>query len=63
MKWNGVIEAYRSFSFPSRQNSRDLSGWNEGNTPLIFSPRLSELGGARSPGLYQFEGLNPHRLL
>lgn len=51
----GVIARYREY-LPVTENTPVVS-LNEGSTPLIFSPRLSEKSGHRV--YLKFEGLNP----
>lgn len=53
----GVIERYREF-LPVNASTPVIS-LGEGNTPLIFSPRLSERAGNRSRIFIKYEGLNP----
>jgi threonine synthase len=57
MSWDGVIEAYREF-LPVTAKTPVVS-LNEGNTPLIFSPRLSKLVGKEASVYIKYEGLNP----
>jgi threonine synthase len=57
MSWNGVIDAYREF-LPVTDKTPIVS-LNEGNTPLIFSPRLSEMVGKEASVYLKYEGLNP----
>ncbi|MBI4025909.1 MAG: threonine synthase [Verrucomicrobia bacterium] len=57
MRWNGIIEAYRRF-LPVNAKTPVVT-LNEGNTPLIFSPRLSEMVGKEASVYLKFEGLNP----
>jgi len=57
MSWNGVIAAYREF-LPVNEKTPVIS-LNEGNTPLIFSPRLSEKVGPAAKVWLKYEGLNP----
>jgi threonine synthase len=57
MSWNGIIDAYRQY-LPVSANTPIVS-LNEGNTPLIFSPRLSELVGKEASVYIKYEGLNP----
>lgn len=57
MKWNGVIEAYRKW-LPVTAKTPVIT-LHEGNTPLLFSPRLSELVGHDARVYIKFEGLNP----
>ncbi len=55
MVWRGLIDRYRKF-LPV-DNRTPVVTLNEGNTPLIFSPVLSDLTGA---SVYlKYEGLNP----
>jgi threonine synthase len=53
--WRGVIEAYRSRL--SVSDKTPVVTLNEGNTPLVDAPRLSEEVGARV--LLKVEGANP----
>ena len=53
----GVIERYRDF-LPVT-NSTPVISLGEGNTPLIFSPRLSERIGTDARVFIKYEGLNP----
>jgi threonine synthase len=53
----GVIERYRRF-LPVSQATPVVS-LNEGSTPLIFSPRLSQLVGPDCQVYLKHEGLNP----
>jgi len=57
MNWRGVIHAYRSY-LPVTEKTPIIT-LNEGNTPLIFSPRLSELVGKEARVYLKYEGLNP----
>jgi len=57
MRWNGVIEAYRSYLPVTAQTP--VVTLREGNTPLIFSPRLSGLVGKEAAVWLKYEGLNP----
>ena len=55
MSWRGIIEQYRSF-LPVTDKTPVVS-LNEGNTPLIYSERLSKTIGGK---IYlKYEGLNP----
>jgi len=53
--WRGVIERYREFLAVSDQTP--VVSLLEGNTPLLFAPRLSERVGARV--FLKIEGANP----
>ena len=57
MSWRGIIEAYRPFLPVS--NKTPVVTLNEGNTPLIFSPRLSEMVGREASVYIKYEALNP----
>jgi threonine synthase len=57
VKSTGVIERYRRF-LPVTDNTPVIS-LNEGSTPLIHSPRLSELIGRGSQVYLKYEGVNP----
>lgn len=57
MSWNGIIEAYRPY-LPVTEKTPIIS-LHEGNTPLIFSPRLSEWVGKEASVYLKYEGLNP----
>jgi threonine synthase len=57
MSWKGIIEAYREY-LPVT-NKTPIISLNEGNTPLIFSPRLSEILGRETQVFIKYEGLNP----
>lgn len=57
MKWPGVIEAYREF-LPVTKKTPVVT-LLEGNTPLLFSPRLSERLGRDCRVYIKYEGLNP----
>ena len=53
--WKGIINQYRSYlDFPENGTVVTL---NEGNTPLIFAPKLSKLKNANV--FLKYEGLNP----
>jgi len=55
MSWKGIIDHYREF-LPVSEKTPVVT-LNEGNTPLIFSPKLSEAIGL---SVYlKYEGLNP----
>jgi threonine synthase len=56
-KSRGVIERYREF-LPVSATARIIS-LGEGNTPLIFSPRLSERVGRGCDVFVKNEGVNP----
>jgi threonine synthase len=53
----GVIERYRPF-LPVSEKTPVIS-LNEGSTPLIYSPRLSDLVGRGTQVYLKFEGMNP----
>jgi len=53
--WQGIINHYASY-LPVNDNTPRIT-LNEGNTPLVFLPRISELVGAEVYAKY--EGLNP----
>jgi threonine synthase len=53
----GVIDRYREYLPVS--DSTPVVALGEGNTPLIFSPRLSELVGRDCEVFVKYEGLNP----
>lgn len=53
----GVIERYREF-LPVSDSTLIIS-LGEGNTPLIHSPRLSEIVGGETEVYLKYEGLNP----
>jgi len=55
--WNGVIDAYRPF-LPIGPHAPVVT-LHEGNTPLVFSPKLSEMVGAEASVYIKNEGLNP----
>ena len=55
MKWQGVINQYKDY-LPVNENTPIIS-LNEGNTPLIYSCRLSERTGLNV--YLKHEGLNP----
>lgn len=55
--WNGVIEAYRPY-LPVTEKTPVVT-LNEGNTPLIFCHRLSELVGKEVRVYLKYEGMNP----
>lgn len=54
---SGVIEHYREFLPVSA--ATPVVSLGEGNTPLIFSPRLSEIVGRDARVFIKYEGLNP----
>ena len=57
-KWGrGVIDRYREFLPIS--DSTPVISLGEGNTPLIYSPRLSERVGRGCKVYIKYEGLNP----
>lgn len=53
----GVIDRYREFLPVS--DSTPVVSLGEGNTPLIYSPRLSERVGRNCEVFIKYEGLNP----
>jgi threonine synthase len=53
----GIIDRYRSFLPVS--DSTPVIALGEGNTPLIHSPRLSEIVGRDCSVYIKYEGLNP----
>lgn len=55
MRWPGLIEQYKSF-LPVTENTPSLT-LQEGNTPLVYFPRLSEEWGIELYG--KVEGVNP----
>ncbi len=55
MMWRGIIEKYKRY-LPVTEKTPIVS-LNEGNTPLLYSPVLSELTG--SLVYLKYEGLNP----
>jgi threonine synthase len=57
MSWNGIIEAYRAYLPVTRKTP--IVSLNEGNTPLIYSPRLSSMIGKKASVYIKHEGLNP----
>lgn len=57
MSWSGIIHAYKKF-LPVTEKTPIIS-LNEGNTPLIYSPRLSQMVGVEARVYIKFEGLNP----
>ena len=52
-----MIESYREF-LPVT-DATPIVSLGEGNTPLIFSPRLSEVVGRGCEVYLKYEGLNP----
>ncbi len=56
-QYNGVIDRYRKY-LPVTKNT-PLITLNEGNTPLIFSPKLSRSLGQNFAVYLKYEGLNP----
>ena len=56
----GLIARYREF-LPVTEATPVVS-LNEGSTPLIYSPRLSEKVGRGGEVYMKYEGLNPDRL-
>jgi threonine synthase len=57
MHWQGVIDKYRQY-LPVSEKTPVVT-INEGNTPLIFSPALSQLAGSGHKVYLKYEGLNP----
>src|SRR4051794_40096037 len=57
LRSSGIIERYRRF-LPVTDRTQVIS-LGEGNTPLIFSPRLSEMVGRGCSVYIKYEGLNP----
>ncbi|MFZ5799852.1 MAG: threonine synthase, partial [Candidatus Omnitrophota bacterium] len=57
MHWQGVIQRYRPYLPVS--DKTPVVTLNEGNTPLIFSPLLSQRLGKGYEVFLKFEGLNP----
>jgi threonine synthase len=57
MSWSGIIQAYKKF-LPVTEKTPIIS-LNEGNTPLIYSPRLSQIVGSEARVYIKYEGLNP----
>ncbi|MEA3560144.1 MAG: threonine synthase [Candidatus Omnitrophota bacterium] len=55
--WKGVIEAYREF-LPVTDKTPVVS-LNEGNTPLVYAPAVSEQLGKAVQVYLKYEGLNP----
>jgi len=55
MVWKGLIDKYREY-LPVTDKTPVIT-FNEGNTPLIPAPKLSELTGCRVS--LKYEGLNP----
>jgi threonine synthase len=55
--WRGVIEEYRSY-LPVTDKTPVVT-LKEGDTPLIFGPRVSEKLGNGLKLYFKFEGLNP----
>jgi threonine synthase len=53
----GVIDRYREY-LPVSESTPVIS-LGEGNTPLIYSPRLSERAGRNCEVFIKYEGLNP----
>src|SRR5437660_851050 len=53
----GVIDHYRRYLPVS--DSTPIISLGEGNTPLIYSPRLSERVGRKCEVFVKYEGLNP----
>src|SRR5262249_40732592 len=54
---SGVIDRYREFLPVS--DSTPVISLGEGNTPLIYSPRLSQRLGRNCEVFIKYEGLNP----
>jgi threonine synthase len=54
----GVIARWRAF-LPAVTDATPVISLNEGSTPLIFSPRLSERVGRGAQVYLKYEGLNP----
>ena len=54
--WNGLINQYRKY-LPVSDATTSIITLNEGNTPLIFSEKLSNITGTRV--FLKFEGANP----
>ncbi|HEX8897845.1 MAG TPA: pyridoxal-phosphate dependent enzyme, partial [Chthoniobacterales bacterium] len=57
LRGRGVIARYREFLPVS--DSTPVVSLGEGETPLIFSPRLSEIVGRDCEVYLKYEGLNP----
>ena len=57
MKYEGVIRRYKQY-LPVSSKTPIIS-LNEGNTPLIFSPKVSECLGKNFRVYLKYEGLNP----
>ncbi len=55
--YQGVIDRYRRF-LPVNKNTPVIT-LLEGNTPLIFSPEISEMLGRKFKVFLKYEGLNP----
>lgn len=53
--WRGIVEEYRDF-LPVSEKTPVVS-LQEGNTPLLFAPNLSDMVGAEV--YLKFEGANP----
>ena len=56
-KWPGLIEAYKQF-LPVTSKTPIIS-LQEGNTPLIFSEKLSKIIGNNTSVFLKYDGLNP----
>ena len=56
-KWPGLIEAYRNYLPVSSKTP--IVSLQEGNTPLIFSEKLSEIIGNNTKVFLKYDGLNP----
>ena len=56
-KWPGLIEAYKQY-LPVTSKTPIVS-LHEGNTPLIFSKKLSEIIGNNTRVFLKYDGLNP----
>jgi threonine synthase len=54
---SGIIARYREFL--SVSSATPIVSLGEGGTPLIFSPRLSEIAGRDCEVFLKYEGLNP----
>ncbi|MFH1062458.1 MAG: threonine synthase [Candidatus Omnitrophota bacterium] len=57
MGWKGLIEEYRKF-LPVDHDTPIVT-LNEGNTPLVFAPKISALIGDQARVFLKYEGLNP----
>jgi len=56
-KWPGLIKAYRQYLPVSSKTP--IVSLQEGNTPLIFSEKLSEIIGNNTKVFLKYDGLNP----